>query len=123
MKDSSAGTEPKKEYVRCSVVTPTGCLIRCVCGNVFSPAELPRDETCPECGRVYQPGFTYDIEVVSRRSGMSLGIVHGESAGDDLTKLADRAVEERYGPDCREFCSWHVDNLSNAYFGAEREES
>jgi hypothetical protein len=72
---------------------------------------------------VYQPGFTYDIEVVSRRSGMSLGIVHGESAGDDLTKLADRAVEERYGPDCREFCSWHVDNLSNAYFGAEREES
>jgi hypothetical protein len=123
MKESLSDTMQKHEYLRCSVMTPTGCLIRCQCGNVFSPSDLPEEETCPECGRAYHPGFIYDIEVVSKRSGMSLGVLHAESVGEDLNQLSEYTVQARYGVDCHEFCSWQITNRSVAYFGADREES
>ena len=123
MRDAITGIDQKKEYVRCSVVTPTGCMIRCMCGNVFSPADPRGVESCPECSRVFQPGFTYDIEVLSRRSGMSLASIHGEQVGSDLNDLVNRAVVQRFGPECDEFCTWQIKNHNNAYFDVEREES
>ncbi len=123
MNKSLNGSSQKQEFFRSSVVTPTGCLIRCQCDHVFSPSDPPQIETCPECGRNYLPGFVYGIEVLSKRSGMSLGIVQGEAVGDDLDRLAEWAVEERFGPDWNDFCSWQIVNGTGAYFGTEIEKT
>jgi len=123
MKDSFNDRIQKASYVRCSVATPSGCLIRCLCGNVFNPGAEGVEEFCPECNRVFQPGFKYDVEVTSRRSGMALALLHGEEIGLDLDGMVLKAVEERFGPDYDGYCSWKVTHCDAAYFDLEREES
>jgi hypothetical protein len=117
MKDALTNPAHETKFVCSSMETPTGCQIRCFCGNVFTSAESPQDEICSDCGRTFHPGYIVDVEVVSKRSGMSLGMIHCEGVGKDLDHLVHGAVAEKFGADCSEFCSWQLKNSSAAYFG------
>ena len=123
MKDSLVHGKQSEQHVCCSVVTPSGCLIRCLCGNLFSPVNSPDVEVCPECQHAFSPGFIYQVEVTSRRSGMTLGIHHDEQAGTDLEAMVFGTVAARFGSECDSGCMWKVRSFEKAYFDVEIEES
>ncbi len=116
MGESATGVEAGKVLARFSVMTPKGCLIRCPCGNVFSPVNEAAEEICDECQRIFLPGYVFEAEIMSRYSGMSLGYLRDEDAGENPEDTVQRVATRKYGEDGVDLIFWEIKNSTPAYF-------
>lgn|GEM_PF-4339590 len=79
-----------------SVSAPEGFSLSCACGKVFTVAEAGKPVECPECRQKFEAGFAVKATVLSKYSGMPVGVLTGAEAAATPEEAAKKVAARHY---------------------------
>lgn len=111
-------SSPIKKHgpLKCSTFTPQGLSIKCVCDNVFAVVEIGEPAECPECKRKFEPGFAVKATVLSKYSGMPVGVFAGAETAVTPDEAVLKAAARLYDPEMLDKLICKLDESEPAFF-------